>query len=165
MFRHWRIDFKCLKTLDVHILDLQLYVQRFIYTISSMLDWNFSSKLHLLRTWNPENVSFDKIPTALKSSIFKESEREGTHCRYEGEISFWETESLGKSGCSAKMNLSAPHNVLLANIVYCLLSFFIPCPWEEIWYCTYLLNDFLTSMHCPLLASLLTIACPAISKH
>lgn len=40
---------------------------------------------------------------------------------------------------------------LFANTVYCLLCSFIPCPWEEIWYCACFLNDFKTSIYYPLL--------------
>lgn len=143
-------------------------MKRFIHTtLRSMPDWNFSSELHLLRTWNPENVSFDKIPMALKSPIFKESEREGTYLRHEGEISLWRWEFPGKLGCSAKMNLSAPPNGCppsSANTMYCLLCSFIPCPWEEIWYCACLLNDFKTSIHYLLLTVLPSTACSAISE-
>lgn len=143
-----------------------LHTEIYTHYIISVPDRNFSSKFHLLRNWNPENVSFDKIPPAFKSSIFKENEREGMHWRHEGEISFWETESPGKLGCSAKMNLLAPRDPsLLANTVYCLLFSFIPCPWEEIWYCACLLNDFKTSIYCPLLTVLSTTAWYAISKH
>ena len=128
-------------------------------------NWKFSSKLHLLRTWNSENVSFDKIPTALKSCIFKKSEREGTHWRHEGEIPFWETESPGKLDCSAKMNLLAPCDAHLANTMYCLLCSFIPCPREEIWYCACLFNDFKTSIHYLLLTVLPASTWSTILKH
>lgn len=153
-------DFRC-----AYFRSSALRAEIYTHCILSLPDWNFSSKLHLLRTWNPENISFDKIPTALKSSIFKESEREETHWRYEGEISFWETESPGKLGCSVKMNLSAPHDATLANTMHCLLCSFIPCPWEEIWYCACLLSDFKTSIHYPLLTVLPTTPWSAISKY
>ena len=65
------------------------------------------------------------------------------------------------------MNLSAPPNGCppsSANTMYCLLCSFIPCPWEEIWYCACLLNDFKTSIHYLLLTVLPSTACSAISE-
>lgn len=54
LFRHWRRDFKCLKILDVHILDLQLYVRRFIHTVSYLCQTEISHPSSIC--WEPETL-------------------------------------------------------------------------------------------------------------
>ena len=135
----------------MHILDLQLHAQRFIHTVSCLRKIEISHPSSIC--WEPEALRMfplTKSQRLLNHLSPRKVKEKGCMGGMKEKYHFEKQNPQGNGAVLLKW-IYQPLVMPLANTMYCLLCSFIPCPWEEIWYCACLLNNFETFIHYPLL--------------